>query len=109
MLRTAWGLSAVGQWFLIGRYLDARRGLVPPWGPNRHVWLNKALFGVTTAAGSVIAGAGLFGEASGHHSFWGVAIDTSFVFWGIVLVFLAFRWRSSWSWAGEHFNSLGLS
>jgi len=109
VLRTVWGVGAVGQWFLIGRYLDARRGLVPRWTPSCHVLLNKALFGVTVAMGSLVAGGGVFGEASGHHSFWGVARDACFVFWGIVLVFLAFRWRSSLSWAREHVNSLGLS
>ncbi len=108
-LRTAWGLGAVGQWFLIGRYLDARRGLVPRWTPSRHVWLNKAIFGVTTGVGSLLVGVGVFGEASGHHSFWGVATDACFVFWGVAFVFLAFRWRSSLSWTRENVNSLGLS
>jgi hypothetical protein len=29
LLRSAWGLAAIGQWFLIGRYFDVRRGVLP--------------------------------------------------------------------------------
>jgi hypothetical protein len=36
-------------------------------------------------------------------------MDASFVFWGLVLVTAALRWRASSSWAREHFNSLRLS
>jgi hypothetical protein len=90
VLRTAWGLSASGQWFLIGRYWNTRRGLLP-------------------AVGSVAAGLDIFGEASGHHNPWGVSRDASFVFWGIIFVILALRWRSSSSWPREQLNSPGLS
>jgi len=109
VLRTAWGLGAVGQWFLIGRYWDTHRGLVPAWSPGSHVLLYRTLFGAMMAVGSVAAGLGVFGEASGHHSPWGIVSDASFVFWGIIFVMLALRWRSSSSWPRERFDSLGLS
>jgi hypothetical protein len=109
VLRTAWGLGAVGQWFLIGRCSDIHRGHLPVWSPGTHLLLCKTMFGVMVAAGSVAAGLGIFGEASGHQSPWGVARDASFVFWGIIFVILALRWRSSSYWPREHFDSLGLS
>ncbi|HEX7680628.1 MAG TPA: hypothetical protein VF713_21015, partial [Thermoanaerobaculia bacterium] len=109
VLRTAWGVGAIGQWFLIGRYFDIRRGLLTAGEPSRRVLLNKVLFGITMVAGGVAFGTGLVRAAAGHHSFWSVATDASFVFWGLVLVIAALRWRSSSSWAREHFNSLHLS
>lgn len=109
VLRTAWGLGAVGQWYLIGRYFDTRRGLLLAGEPSRRVLLNKVLFGIAMIAGSLVGGVGLFRAAAGHHSFWGVAVDAGFVFWGMVLVLAALRWRSSSSWAREHLNSLRLS
>ena len=109
VLRTAWGLGAIGQWFLIGRYFDARRGLLPAGEPSHRVLLSKALFGITMAVGSLVAAVGLFRAVVGHHSIWGVAIDASFVLWGMVLVIVVLRWRSSSSWAREDVNSLHLS
>jgi hypothetical protein len=41
VLRSAWGLAAVGQWFLIGRYFDIRRGLLPTGQPSLTLWLKK--------------------------------------------------------------------
>jgi hypothetical protein len=108
-LRTAWGLAAVGQWFLVGCFFDTRRGLLRAGEPSRRVLLNKVLFVIAMVAGGLAAGAGLFGAARGHHSLWGEAMDASFVFWGLVFVIVALRWRSSSSWAREHFNSFRLS
>jgi len=109
VLRTAWGVAAVGQWFLIGRYLDSRRGLLSAGEPSRRVLLNKMLFDITMVAGGIAFGAGLVRAAAGHHSFWAMAMDACFVFWGSVLVIAALRWRASSSWAQQHFNSLRLS
>jgi hypothetical protein len=108
-LRTAWGVAAVGHWFLVGLYFDTRRGLVCAGEPSRRVWLNKVSFGIAMAAGGMAAGAGLFGAAQGHDNLWGAAMDASFVFWGLVFVIVALRWRSSSSWVREHFNSFRLS
>jgi len=109
VLRTAWGVAAVGQWFLIGRYFDTRRGLLSAGEPSRRVLLNKLLFGITMVAGGLALGTGLVRAAAGHHSFWAVAMDASFVFWGLVLGIAGLRWRASSSWAREHSNSLHLS
>jgi len=109
VLRTAWGLGAVAQWFLIGSYFDTRRGLLSTGEPSRRVLLKKILVGITMVAGGLAFGVGLFRAAAGHHSFWAVAMDASFVFWGLVLVVVALRWRSSSSWAEEHLSSLRLS
>jgi len=109
VLRTAWGLSTIGQWFLIGCYWDTRRGLLPVWIPGTHVSLYKIVFSAMIAVGSVAAGLGIFGEASGHHNPWGVALHVSFVFWGIIFIGVGLRWRSSSSWPREQFNSLDLS
>jgi hypothetical protein len=108
-LRTAWGVAAVGQWFLVGRFFDIRRRLLAAGKPSRRVWLNKVLFVIAMAAGGLVAGVGLFGAAQGHDSLWGAAMDASFVFWGLVFVVVALRWRSSSSWAQEHFSSFRLS
>ena len=109
VLRTAWGLAAVGQWFLIGRCFDARRRLLPAVEPSRPVLLNKLLFGITMVAGAPVAVVGVFRAASGHHSVWGFVIDASFAVWGSILVAGALRWRSSSSWVREDSNSLRLS
>jgi len=109
VLRTAWGLGAVAQWFLIGRYFDSRRGLLSTSEPSRRVLLKRVLVSITMVAGGLAFGAGLFRAAAGHHNLWAVAMDASFVFWGLVLVVVALRWRASSSWAQEHFTSLRLS
>jgi len=109
VLRTAWGLATVGQWFLIGRYLDSRRGLLSTGEPFRRVLLNKVLFGISMIAGAFALGAGLVRATAGHHSVWAMAMDASFVFWGLVLVIAALRWRASSSRAQQHFDSLRLS
>jgi hypothetical protein len=109
VLRIAWGVAAVGQWFLIGRYFDTRRGLLSAGEPSRSVLLNKVLFGITMVAGGIAFGAGLVRAAAGHHSFWAMAMDACFVFWGLVLVIAALRWRASSSWAQQLFNSLRVS
>jgi hypothetical protein len=108
-LRTAWGVAAVGQWFLVGCFFDVRRGLLRAGEPSRRVLLNKVLFGIAMAVGGLAAGAGLFGAAKGHDSLWGEAMDASFAFWGLAFVIVALRWRSSSFWAHEHFSSFRLS
>ena len=56
VLRGAWGLAAVGQWFLIGRYFDIRRGLLPVGQPSSPLWLKKSLLNITMAAGALSLG-----------------------------------------------------
>ncbi len=110
VLRTAWGVAAVGQWFLIGRYFDTRRGLLSAGEPSRRVLLNRVWFGITMIAGALTFGLGLFGAiAAPPHSLWAVAMDATFVFWGLVFVVAALRWRASSSWGRQRFNSLHLS
>jgi hypothetical protein len=109
VLRGAWGLGAVGQWFLIGSYFDMRRGLLPAGKPRDWRLLSTMGSGITMVAGGLAFGVGLFRAVAGHDSFWAVTMDASFVFWGIVLVVVALRWRSSSSRARKHFNSLRLS
>lgn len=109
ILRIAWGLAAVGQWFLIGRYLDILRGPRPASDPSPRVLLQKVLVGIAMVVGSIVLGVGVFSAAVGHHSFWAFARDASFVFWGLIAVVAALRWRSSASWPREHFNSLHIS
>lgn len=108
VLRAAWCISAIGQWFLIGRYFDIRRGLISAGNPNRRVLLHEMLFGITIVAGSLTAGMGLFEAAKGH-SLWGLVMTASVVFWGLVLVVSALRWRSSSSRVRAQFNPLRIS
>ena len=108
VLRGAWGLAAVGQWFLIGRYFDIRRGLLPVGQPSSPLWLKKSLFNITMAAGALSLGMGLYSVA-GHSSIWGIGMAASFVFWGFTLLIFALRWRASSAWASDHFNFLRLS
>jgi hypothetical protein len=108
VLRVAWGLAAVGQWFLIGRYFDIRRGLLPAGQPSSPLWLKKILFSITMVAGALSLGIGLYSVA-GHSSIWGIGMAASFVFWGFTLLILALRWRASSAWASDHFNFLRLS
>lgn len=109
VLRAIWGVASAGQWFLIGRYFDRRRGTVPAGEANRRVWLNKLLFLAMMIPGALLLGVGVYGTAIGHDSFWAFAIYASFIFWGLTFVISAVRWRSSSSWAQEHFNTLRLS
>jgi hypothetical protein len=108
VLRGAWGLAAVGQWFLIGRYFDIRRGLLPTGQPSLPPWLKKILFNITMVAGALSLGMGLYSVA-GHSSIWGIGMAASFVFWGFTLLIFALRWRASSAWTSDHFNFLRLS
>jgi hypothetical protein len=108
VLRGAWGLAAVGQWFLIGRYFDIRRGLLPVGQPSSPLWLKKILFNITMVAGALSLGMGLYSVA-GHSSIWGIGMAASFVFWGFTLLIFALRWRACSAWASDHFNFLRLS
>jgi hypothetical protein len=101
VVRAVWGVGTVGQWFLIGRYLDTRRGLLPACKPIRRVWINKGLFGIAMVTGGAVAGFGIFTAVEGPQSAWGLLMDASFVFWGLVIVIVALRWRSTSSWARE--------
>jgi hypothetical protein len=100
VLRSVWGLGAIEQWFLIGRSFDVRRGLTPPLQPPRLIWLHRLLFIAMIAVGGGVAGFGLFGMMRGHHSFWGMLMDASFLMWGTVLVVSAQRWKSASSSVG---------
>jgi hypothetical protein len=66
VLRSAWGLAAVGQWFLIGRCFDIRPGLLPAGQPSLPLWLKKALFNITMVARALALGRGLYSVAAGH-------------------------------------------
>ena len=101
VVRAVWGLSAVGQWFLIGRYLDTRRGLLSACKPIRRVSINRVLFGIAMLTGGAVTGFGIFTAVEGPQSAWGFLMDASFVFWGLVFVIAALRWRSNSSWARE--------
>jgi hypothetical protein len=109
VLRSAWGLAAVGQWFLIGRYFDVRRGLLPSGQPNLPQWLKKFLFNISIVAGALALGVGVYSLWSGHTGIWGIGMAASFVFWGFTLLIFALRWRASAAWAGDHFTFLRLS
>ena len=104
VLRSAWGLAAVGQWFLIGRYFDILgRGLLPRSQPSSPVWLKKILFNLTMVAGALSLGMGLYSVA-GRSSIWGIGVAASFVFWGLTLLIFALRWRASSARTSDHFN-----
>jgi hypothetical protein len=109
VLRSAWGLAAVGQWFLIGRYFDIRRGLLPTGQPSLPLWLKKALFNIIMVAGALALGMGLYSIAAGHSSIWGIGMAASLLFWGFTLLIFVLRWRASSAWTSDHFNFLRLS
>ena len=109
VLRTAWGLASVGQWYLIGRHFDVRRGLLAQSESNLKLSLKKVLFGAGMATGGIAVGTGGFSIAAGHSSPWAFVWGTSFVLWGMALMILALRWRSSSAWSKDRIDSLGLS
>jgi hypothetical protein len=108
--RTAWGLFAVAQWFFIGRYFDVRRGLCASRGLSRPLpsWFNQISFVTTMLVGAFIAGMGIAAELGGHRSFWAIAQDAGFLFWGLLFVVAALRRRSQLS-AREPTSLLRLS
>jgi hypothetical protein len=108
VLRTAWGLATVGQWFLIGRYFDVRRGLVSVDKPKLPTWLRKVVFSITMVGGALALGMGLY-SLVGHSTIWGIGMAASFIFWGLVFLIFALRWRASAAWASDHLNFLRLS
>jgi hypothetical protein len=105
VLRIAWGLAAVGQWFLIGRYFDSRKRLS---NGERSLSLpfKKILFSITLVAGVLAFGLGAYSVAAGHSSPWAIGMAASSVFWGLVLVIFALRWRLS---SADHIDSLRIS
>ena len=105
VLRSAWGLAAVGQWFLIGRYFDIRRGLLPAGKPRLPTWVRKVLFSITMVAGALALGVGLY-SIVGHSTVWGIGMAASFILWGLILLIFALRWRASTAWASDHFTFL---
>ena len=109
VLRIAWGLASVGQWYLIGRYFDIRRGLLAQRELQLSWPLKKVLFGAVMVAGAIALGTGGFSIVVGHSSPWAFVWDTSFVLWGMALVIFALRWRSSSAWSKDRIDSLGLS
>jgi hypothetical protein len=108
ILRGAWGLAALGQWFLIGRYFDIRHGHVSEGNPKLPTWLRKVLFSVIMAGGALALGMGLY-SLVGHSTVWGIGMVASFIIWGFVLLIFALRWRASASWDSDHLNFLRLS
>jgi hypothetical protein len=109
VLRSAWGLASVGQWFLIGRYRDIRRGLLARSEWNLKLPLKKVVFGASMVTGAIALGTGAYSIVAGHSSPWAFVWDTSFVFWGMALMIFALRWRSSAAWTRDRIDSLGLS
>jgi hypothetical protein len=47
----------------------------------------------TMVTGGAVAGFGIFTAVEGPQSAWGLLMDASFVFWGLVFVIAALRWR----------------
>ena len=109
VLRIAWGLAAVGQWYLIGRYFDIRRGLVARNEWNLKLSLKKLVFNAAMVAGAIALGMGSFSIAVGHSSPWAFVWDTGFVLWGLAFLIVALRWRSSSAWSRDRIDTLGLS
>jgi hypothetical protein len=109
VLRTAWGLVSVGQWYLIGRYFDIRRGLLAQSDWNLKLPLKRMLFGAGMVTGAIALGTGGVSIAAGHSSPWAFVWGTSFVLWGLVLMILALRWRSSSVQGRDRIDSLRLS
>lgn len=108
VLRGAWGLAAIGQWFLIGRYFDVRQGLISADKPKLPTCLRKLFFSVAMLGGALALGMGLY-SLVGHSTIWGIGMATSFIIWGLVLLIFALRWRASAAWATDHLNFLRLS
>ena len=100
---------SVGQWYLIGRYFDIRRGLFAQSEWNLKLPLKRVLFGAVMVTGAIALGTGGFSIASGHSSPWAFIWDTSFVLWGMALMIFALRWRSSSAWSKDRIDFLGLS
>lgn len=109
VFRIAWGGASLGQWYLIGRYFDIRRGLLAQRDWNAKLPLKKALFGTCMVTGAIALGTGGFSIASGHSSPWAFVWGSSFVLWGMALMILSLRWRSSSAWREDRIDSLRLS
>ena len=97
VLRSAWGLAAVVQWFLIGRYFDMRYRTLPARREGHGLLLRKVGFSVAMTTGAMTLGYGLFDGAQGHYTLWAVVMDAGFIAWGLIFVIKALRWRSSWA------------
>jgi len=107
VLRTAWGLAAVVQWFLIGRYFDLRRRTPQARREGHGLLLKKVGFAVAMTTGAMTLGYGLFNGAQGHYTLWAFVMDAGFIAWGLIFVIASLRWRSAW--AREDSVSLHLS
>jgi len=66
------------------------------------------VFIAAMVAGAFALGMGGFSIAVGHSSPWAFVWDTAFVFWGMVFLIVALRWRSSSAWSRDRIDSLGL-
>lgn len=108
VLRAVWGLGAIAQWFVIGRHFDIRRGLLLAGAPSRRLLLRKVLVNVVIAAGGLVFAEGFFSAVVGRHSVWALIVDASFLFWGMLVVIIALRWRSAIQ-ESEHLDLLPLS
>ena len=112
VLRTAWGLAVVGQWLLIGRTFDVRRGLLSRSHPGERIWLDKLLFGTAMVVGAPLAVGGPLGLLASildHLGVWSFVIYSGMTFWGSAAVMGALRWRSSSSWAAPGLDAIHLS
>jgi hypothetical protein len=59
--------------------------------------------------GTYVLGFGISVAVMGHQAFWGMVMSFTFVPWGLLIVMLALRWRSSPSWVKEDIIALRLS
>jgi hypothetical protein len=109
VLRTAWGIASVGQWFLIGRYLDIRRGLVAEGHWKIRLLIKRILFFAAMVGGALALIEGLYSGVSGHSSGWAFVADVGMVFWGMTFLIFALRWRASFGSSIDRIDSLGLS
>lgn len=97
VLRIAWCLVAVVQWFLIGRYFDVQRRTLPVPRESHGLLLKKLVFAIVMILGAMTLGFGLFSAAQGHYAIWAIVMDAGFIGWGLIFVIGALRWRSSWA------------
>lgn len=95
VLRSAWGLAAIAQWFLVGRYFDRRA--LPVRGEGHGLLRKKLVFAMAMTGGAMTLGYGLFDAGEGHYTLWAFVMDAGFIGWGLMFVIAALRWRSAWA------------
>ena len=92
----AWGLGTILQWFLIGGYIDSKRGLVQ-WQPSPANFRKRAVF----VYGVACAGVGLAGAAYSLSKIdcivaADIIVATGVCCWAVVMFVVLMRWRNSW-------------